>query len=161
MVQLALTQFLIKVTTNAIESVNSAYKTYVGEKKGMYEGLLFSYAYVIAKLQAIQDAMEGRAGEYKPLDRAKGFQFTFEPTDEPVKDMALNAIFTKGRVSNLVTEFKPKLSELKSTLGFAHWIKRDSRKRIKFDDEDCFVKGFFRRTFHVSIHPSGISDYVN
>ena len=140
-----------QVTTNAIESVNSAYKKYVNEKKGMYEGLLFSNAYTIAKLQAIEDVMQGRDSEYKILRDAPALEFTFEPTHAIVKDMALHAIFTKGRVSNLVTEFKPKLSEMKSTLGFASWIKRNSRDRIRFDDGDCFVKGFSGDTFHVSL----------
>ena len=100
-------------------------------------------------LSEIKGAFSGGTSEYKINRIIEPRSFDFLPTDKPIHEMGLLSIFNDGRVSNMVTEYKANLTCMKSKAGEASWIKRHARERVRFDDDDCFVKGFKRQTFHV------------
>ena len=114
----------------------------------MYEAILQGYFYQIAKYEDIKNAFSGRDGKFKVKQSDLTADFIFESTNDVMSELGLNSLF-QGKYSNNVTTFKPRNIEIRSTVGLAWFFVRNGR--IKYDGQDCFVKGLNNRTFHVGI----------
>ena len=136
-----------QVTNNASEAANAAFKQWLSGRKCMYEAVLRSYFYQIAKYGDIKDAFSGFDGKFKVKRDAKFPEFVFQLTNDVISELGLHSIFGEGKYSNNVTSYKPKNVDIKSTLGLAWWYVRN--RRITYVDQDCFVRGLNQRTFNV------------